>query len=70
HDFVYLAFKFVVVYYLLGLGGLFDLVAGAVLASVLLATSFIVWATINIFPYLEVDKGSNASARVVLLPLS
>ena len=66
HDFVYLAFKFVVVYYLLGLGGLFDLVAGAVLASVLLATSFIVWATINIVPYLEVDKGSNTTRAEAL----
>ena len=66
HDFVYLTFKFVVVYYLLGLGGLFDLVAGAVLASVLLATSFIVWATINIFPYLEVDKGSDTTRAEAL----
>ena len=66
HDFVYLAFKFVVVYYLLGLGGLFDLVAGAVLASVLLATSFIVWSTINVVPYLEVDKGSNTTRAEAL----
>ncbi len=57
HDFVYLAINYTAVFYLLGLGGLFHLLAGAVLGGTLILISFLVWFS-NTFLYAsEVDAG-------------
>lgn len=56
-DFVYLAIKFLIVFYLLGLGKLFPLVFGVVIASWLLLISFAVWISPSFIAVTEIDIG-------------
>lgn len=56
-DFVYLAIKFLIVFYLLGLGKLFPLVFGVVIGSWLLLISFAVWISPTFIAVTEIDVG-------------
>ncbi|RMS11795.1 Membrane protein [Pseudomonas coronafaciens pv. coronafaciens] len=56
-DFVYLAIKFLIVFYLLGLGKLFPLAFGVVIASWLLLISFAVWISPSFIAVTEIDIG-------------
>ncbi|KTB91555.1 hypothetical protein AO073_01395 [Pseudomonas syringae ICMP 11293] len=56
-DFVYLAIKFLIVFYLLGLGKIFPLVFGFVIGSWLLLISFATWISPSFIAVTAVDVG-------------
>ncbi|MFI3044524.1 hypothetical protein [Pseudomonas coronafaciens] len=57
HDFVYLAIKFLIVFYLLGLGKIFPLVFGVFISSWLLLISLAVWFSNTFLAATEIDTG-------------